>query len=496
MIGASTKDEIRRPGGGDVARSGASKIASFAIGTAGSTVLGFAIVPLLAWTFAPAEIGRFALLQSFIGLSSLVGPAGFDHYYMRMFHGSDDQRKLLSRCFVSSMAFAIGVMALLAASSVLSDGGGFLGRVFSTDDQVTLQLIIACVAAGVLIRYWSIIPRMEGRGFVYSMGQTIPRLVLVVMLIFSAVLGHVTFEFLVVSVLASQCVMLIGLWPFVRSSFSRSGLRLFSAPSLPGIANYTFPIMVSTVVVWVMSFFDRTLLRLFSTFDELALYSIAASIAAAAGVLQSLFSTLWTPTIYEVVATDEERGKRLTRLGIEAVYLIVGAVFCLAGLFAPLTRLVVPSQFNDVSYLVPACLSLPLLYVLGECTVTGAYVVKRTYPLMLASLAAGLTSLLVNALLIEARGAAGAAVAAALSSAVFVVLRTEVSVRTWFRFPRLEMYTGVLIFVGLSSTQALYGREIPTELNAAWLVMGIYITARTIRSSACREVVQNIRTAR
>jgi O-antigen/teichoic acid export membrane protein len=475
------------------AQSTAAKIWSFAVGTAGSTLLGFAVIPLLTWIFAPDEIGRYALLQSFIGLSSLLGPAGFDHYYMRTFHQSDDKRSLLSRCFVSSMAITVGVMVLLTATTLLADGGGFLGHIFSTDDKLTLQLIIFCVAAGVLIRYASLIPRMEGRGFVFSMGQMTPRLVLVIMLVLSFVLHQVTFEFLVLSVLISQVVTLAGLWPFVRGSFSKTVLRPFSAPALPGIVGYTFPIMVTTVIVWVMSFFDRTLLRLLSTFDQLALYSVAASMAAAAGVLQMLFSTLWAPTIFEVVAADDERGKRLTAVGIEMIYLVIGAGFCLAGLLSPLTRLFVPREFDAVSYLVPACLSLPLLYLLGESTVTGAYVVKQTRLLMLAALVAGLTSLGLNSILIEQRGAVGAAVALAISSLVYFVLRTEVSVRTWFRFPRLEMYVGVVSFATLSSLHAVHASDHATAFNIAWITLLAYVVARAVRSTALREAVQNVR---
>lgn len=493
MINAPATES--RPGQleGSVPRSAASKIGSFAVGTVGSAALGFAIVPLIAWMFAPDEIGRYALLQSFVALSSLVGPAGFDHYYMRMFHGSADRRLLLSQCFISSLALTAVAVVLLSTSSILSQGSGPLGHIFSTDDQLTLQMIISCVAAGVLIRYWSIIPRMEGRGFVYSMGQTMPKVVLVSMLVLSGVLGQLTFEFLVLAVFVSQAITLLSLWPFVRSSFSKTGLRPFGVRALPGIGGYTVPIVFGTIIVWVMSFFDRTLLRLLSTFDELALYSVAASIAAAAGVLQMLFSTLWAPAIYEAVTHDEERAKHLTRVGIETVYIVIGAAFCLAGLLSPLVRLVVPGEFAAASYLVPACLSLPLLYVLGECTVIGAYVVQRTLKLMLASLAAGLTSLAVNFWLIEARGATGAAVALVISSTVYFLCRTEVSVRTWFRFPRVEMYLGVLSFAVLSIAHAIHGHQHATELNLAWLVLFTYVLMRASRSTTIRQAARQAR---
>jgi O-antigen/teichoic acid export membrane protein len=496
LISTSSTGALARSAQRTGARSSASKIGSFAIGTAGSTILGFAIVPLLAWMYAPDAIGQFAILQSFIGLSALVGPAGFDHYYIRTFHDSDDPGSLLSRCFASSAIAVFSVMAILTASTVLSDGGGLLGRVFSTTSTPILQLIILNIAAAVLIRYWSVISRMEGRGLLFSAGQTLPRLVLVVMLVLSPVLNRVTFEFLVVAVLASQVVTLAGLWPFMRGSFSPAGLRLFPRGDVPAIARFAIPIVVGTVIVWVMSFFDRTLLSLLSTPDQLALYAIAASIAAAAGVLQSLFSTLWAPAIYEVVAVDDERGKKLTGLAIETVYFVIGATFCLAGLLAPLTRLVVPTEFDDVSHLVPACLSLPLLYVLGECTVTGAYVVKRTHPLMLASLAAGLTSLAVNLVLIETRGATGAAVALAVSAAVYFTLRTEVSVRTWFRFPRIEMYAGVSCCVTLSCLTAIHGKDYAVQLNLAWTALLTYVLVRGARSRAITEAVGSFRAAR
>ena len=76
---------------------------------------------------------------------------------------------------------------------------------------------------------------------------------------------------------------------------------------------------------------DKVLLKELSDFEQLGLYSVAVSFAAAATIFQRIFSTIWAPTIYKWAAANEGLDK-IYKV-IRYILLVVIVLFCLAGLF-------------------------------------------------------------------------------------------------------------------------------------------------------------------
>lgn len=159
---------------------------------------------------------------------------------------------------------------------------------------------------------------------------------------------------------------------------------------------------------------DRIFLRSLSTFEQLAIFSVAISFANAASIIQNIFSTLWAPMVYKI-SNDDEESIKLVNKASQYILLVVVTVFCIAGLFSWLVDFFIPTTYADVKFILLACLGYPLLYTLSETTVVGIGISKKTSYSMLASLLALGINLVLNYVMVPKYGASGAAVSTCLT---------------------------------------------------------------------------------
>ena len=236
---------------------------------------------------------------------------------------------------------------------------------------------------------------------------------------------------------------------------------------------YGAPLILGGAAFWGLTAVDKMFLRNMSSFEELGTYSIAVSFAAAATILQSIFSTVWAPTVYKWASTGRDLGK--VQEVTQYVLLVVLVLFCLAGTFSWMIDFLLPDSYSSVKYIMVSCLGYPLLYTLSETTVVGINVAKKTIYAMVASIIALIINLIGNYLLIPRFGAAGAAVSTSLAFWVFFFLRTEFSIKVWENIPRFRLYLSTLIMVSIASITTLYGSKLGNVLHLAWLVFLIVI---------------------
>ena len=165
---------------------------------------------------------------------------------------------------------------------------------------------------------------------------------------------------------------------------------------------------------------------------------MSVSFAAAASILQAIFSTVWAPIVYKWVSTETNLDKvnKVTKYILAIVILF----FILAGLLSWLISFFLPSNYKEVRWIVVSCLGYPLLYTLSETTVVGIGVTKRSSFSMLASIIAFIINVIGNWLLIPKYGAAGAASSTCFSFFIFFILRTELAIYVWKPIPRKNLY--------------------------------------------------------
>ncbi len=438
------------------------KIAAFALGPIGAAAVGFFTLPLITWFFSQEDVGRVAMLNVAISFSTLFFSLGLDQAYVREFHETKDKPQLLKETATPGL-----VCLLLSLLLLLTLDNHISLYLFGLDSFALSALVAIAVVANFVSRFLSLILRMNERGLAYSASQILPKLLLVVV-----ILGYVAFDatkdivnLLWATVVSASFVCGVYAWN-TRREWLLAIRAKFDFNQLKSLLRYSLPLIFGGLAFWGLTATDKILLKAFSTFEQLGVYSVAVSFAAAATILQSVFSTVWAPAVYKWVAAGEgvEKIHKVSRY----VLLAVVALFCLAGLFSWLVTLVLPDSYAEVQWIVIPCLGYPLLYTLSETTVVGIGITRRSGFAMLAATIAFIFNAVAGWLLIPLYGAAGAAISTCLAFVIFLILRTEFSIHLWQPIPRRLLYSYTILVVTGAVVSCIYGNNFRFGLMLFW----------------------------
>jgi O-antigen/teichoic acid export membrane protein len=440
-------------------------IAAFAIGPIGAAALGLVSLPVITWYFTQEDVGRMSMLQVTIGFAILVYSLGLDQAYVREFHESEDKPLLLKMAVLPGLVLlSITLLIILIDADMLSLW------LFGIPDWCLSLIVAAAVLTSFISRFLSLVLRMNERGFSYSMSQLLPKLVLLTALglyVLMDVHKGLT-NLMLANLMAAVSVCLIYGWN-TRAELVSAVHKQVDVTKLKDMLRFGMPLILGGVAFWGLTATDKIFLRSMSTFEELGLYAVAVSFAGAAIILQSVFSTIWAPTVYKWASTDSglENVHRVSRY----ILAIVVLGFALTGLFSWVFTLILPVQYAGVQWIVLACMGYPLLYTLSETTVVGIGITRRSGFSMLAAVLAFIVNLIGNWLYIPKYGSAGAAVSTCFSFLVFFILRTEFAIYVWKPIKRKLLYSYTIVCVTSAIVFALYGERLGIWMNYYWCVL-------------------------
>ena len=328
-------------------------------------------------------------------------------------------------------------------------------------------LVTLALLASFTSRFLSLVLRMNERGLAYSMSQLLPKLLLVSIIGLYVLFGaDKTLTNLVAAMTVSfVAVTLVFAWN-TREEWSSAIAAPFNLDEVKSMLRFGIPLILGGLAFWGLTALDKVFLRIFSSYEELAVYSVSVSFAAAATIFQSVFSTVWAPTVYKWASSGEglENVEKTTRF----VLAIVVLLFCLAGLFSWVVTYFLPSEYNSMQWIVVSCLGFPLLYTLSETTVVGIGISRRSSFAMLAALVAFSVNCIINWWLVPILGARGAAVGTSVSFFVFFVLRTEFSIYLWRKRARLKIYSYTTLVVFTAAAFTIFGDNYSREFLFLW----------------------------
>lgn len=441
------------------------KITAFALGPIVGAALGFATLPVITWFYSAEDIGRIAMLQVVISLVVMLFSLGLDQAYVREYHEVKNKTVLFKASIIPGLLLLLLLLSIcLLVPALISD------LLFKVDSQLISFLVALCLLCAFISRFLSLILRMQERGLAFSMSQVLPKLLFLVV-----IGGYVCFPLkyslmdLVIAHTASFTMVTVVFAWNTRSEWKWILRETIDRQQLINMLRFGAPLILGGVTSWGMMVSDKLFLRNFSTFDELGIYSVAASFGAVAVIFQSIFSTVWVPTVYKWAAIGVKTDKidQVT----EGVLAVVVVLFAICGLLSWVIPLVLPIKYATVQYLVVACMASPLFYTLSETTAVGLGVSRKSSLSMLASVGAAVVSLIVNYLLVPRYGSAGAAIATAIAFWCFFFFRTELAIMAWRPLARKKLYILTLICLFLAILFAVFGSAYHSFFIFLWAVV-------------------------
>lgn len=441
------------------------KILEFALGPFATAALGLITVPVMAWTFTTADLGRMNLFQVVLSFTLLLSVLGLDQAYVREFHATHDRSRLLKACFAPGLLL-LGLLVL----ATVAFGERLSLWLFGEGNWWFYVLIIICVIANYTSRFLSLILRMQERGVAFSMSQILPKLLQLVLLGLVVVVGLQRSFLTLLWIAVASTVAVLGVYAWNTRQQWRPAVKAYPDPvQTRALFKFGLPLVFSGLAYWGLSATGVLVLRSHSTFNELGIYAVTSSFAGAVAIFQSIFTIVWAPTVYKWA----ENGVDMTRVDDVArrALAVVCGIFTLVGIFSWVADWLLPVQYVSVKYLLLCAIAPGMLYTLSEITCIGIAISRRTMLTVWVTLAALMTNVLLTLWLVPNQGAAGAVIANAIAYLVFFVGRTEASARVWRQFPRCKLYVAIGLALSLAVVTVTLGPDLPFPIALIWLAL-------------------------
>ena len=364
------------------------KVTEFSIGPLGGAILGVVTLPIIAWYFSPEDIGRLTIFTVSISFSLLIFSLGLDQAYVREFHEVKDRPRLLRGVFLPGFFLLITILMLIILLPI-----SISKILFDIESSLLSALLIFGIFISFISRFLSLILRMQERGLAFSMSQLLPKLFFL-----SIILSYLVFNIspifknlLIANIFSLFTVFLIFAFT-TRHEWMQATKSSIDMTKQKQMMSYAIPLIGSGIAFWGLTAMDKFFLRSLSSFTELGIYSVAVTFAGVALVFQSIFSTIWVPTVYKWVAekVDIEKIKNIMDLVTLAIILI----WSIAGIFSWTVAYILPADYENVQHILLLAMAYPLLYSLAESTGVGIGIERKTIFALLATVVA----LVVNAI--------------------------------------------------------------------------------------------------
>lgn len=442
----------------------AKSVAGFALGPVIAAILGFITLPTMAWVFSPKDLGRYNIFTITIGFVVILLCLGLDQAYVREYHETNNPAGLMRVCLRPVLlSTALALALALAFSATVSE------LLFASPDRAYTLLLAAAVVVSVLVRFLSLILRMQERGVAYSLSQIIPKSLVLVSI---AVVGLTELDasFLVLasaSVISLSSILLVYAWN-TRAHWKAPSCNS-QLPPVRRLLRYGVPLTLAGIAYWGLTATSAVSLRVLSSFTELGIYAVTVGAAGIVFTLQSVFSTIWAPIVFRWSANEQAklRVPDVARLG----GFLASGLAAIVGMFSWLVSYILPSDYSTVEYIVVCAVLPPILYGLAEVTGIGVNLERRTGLALFATVVAFVSNVVMSLMLVPYLDAVGAAIANALAFSIYFVVLTEASCRVWLRTSRVRLYVSISATLLLSCVHAATGGELDFSLSWLWIAM-------------------------
>lgn len=417
------------------------RLTGFSIGPLVAAIIGFITVPITTYLLNPADFGKSAMYTMGYSMTSLFIFLGLDQAFVREYNDCKNKNELFWNSLIMPLIFSflIGGIYIVFYKPISL-------LMFDSNEKYIIVVLAMSLPFAVIDRFNLLVLRMEEKAKIYSSFNIINKLLALIVLIpylmfidrsFKGIINATFINLVIVCAIESYYVRHVWKNKFKINKVLLS--RMFK---------YALPLIPATIIGWLLSSMDRIALRQWSNFNEIGIYSAAFKIVAVLAIIQSAFTTFWTPTAFRWYKekVSNERYMKVSNL----LLAIMALLFSFIVLFKDIIIKLLSSDYVTASKSVPFLLFFPIMYTISETTALGISFSRKTSYNILISIVSAALNYIGNYLLVPKFGAMGASISTGISYIVFFWMRTLISRKLWFKFNITLYIQNVVLLVILS----------------------------------------------
>ena len=426
------------------------KFLSFSIGGYINILIGFLIVPITTRMLSPEQYGVSSLIDVIVQILVIATSLSMEQGFVRFFFEEEEENrgKLLYTSLVPF--FILGALAFLLIFIFRKDISIFI--VGKNENLIWICLILA-ILFRTINTFSFLVVRMKQRGSIFSILTVAVKLFeFIFILILFQYFGNDYKTLIFATIFANLMVAIVSIF-FERKVWNLKNLSSLKDCKITKkeLFNFSYPLILTMALNWLFASLDKITIRTFSNLNEVGIYSGAFKIVALLSVIQSGFSTFWTPTALEHYTKNPEDTSFYKKANdyLSLIFFLLGVNILL---FRDVIGILLGKKFYNSIFVMPTLVFMPIMYLLSETTMIGIGFKKKTKYFLYVSVIASISNLIGNLFLVPYLGAKGAAISTGISYIVFFSARTYFSnklINFGFNLKRIYIITFLILLYAL-----------------------------------------------
>lgn len=445
------------------------KFLTYFYGSGIGLFIGLATTMISTRLLTPADFGKASMFTLAITVFMIFIVFGTDQAFVRFFY--EEKEELRGRLLYNTLKLPLA-MLILTLTVILLFQDQLMFFLFGETNFLILIALLIGIFVQFVYRFAVLVIRMQQKGHLFSLMEILNKSLNLGLLLLLFYFMGPTYEILIYSTVFALIILsIIAIAIEKRFWLPSRGNGEIVKHSQRDIFQFSYPLVLTTLITWLFQAFDKIALRQWSDFEELGLYSAAFRIVALLMVVQTTFTTFWTPVCYEHYEKHPEDRAFFAKTS-RIISLIMFALAIVTILFKDLIVLLLGSEFSTAAIIMPFLIFMPMMYTMSETTVIGLNFSKKTKWHIVIAGAACLFNIIGNFILVPLYGASGAAVSTGLAYVLFFILRTHISLKYYYvDYGLKKVYTLLLLVSGFALQNMIWPNEILTYVTGVVLLL-------------------------
>lgn len=431
----------------------------FTIGSLGTKVITFILIPLYTFFLLPKELG---IIDIFIVSLNFVVPlftlSIFDAVFRFTMDREYDSKKIIVNAFIVNF-FGVAILLLLSPLFYYYFNVGTL--FFTMTSIVLLQFFYASLSQYI---------RALGKVKLYVLASLINSVSLLFLNIFFLWYMKLGINGYFISYLLSLLIAFLLLLKF-ENPFKHFQLSIIDVKLIRIMLMYSIPLIPNALMWWIITLSDRYLINIFLGLAANGIYAVASKIPGVITIINSIFFQAW-----QISAIEESENRKVSTFQSNIFNTFSFVTLSSTSLIIVNLKLIISNFVGEdyyISWMIVPFLLLSVVFSgFSSFLGTNYIVTKNTKGILLTTIYGAVGNILLNLVLIPPLGLKGAALSTLFSFVlVFIIRLKEVKKTTMLKVDWLNFYlTLTLIFIQIGVLFLGFDQEYLLNLSLFFII--------------------------
>ena len=427
------------------------KFLSFSIGGYINLIIGFFIIPITTRMLSPEQYGVYSLLNVISQILVILCSLSMEQSFVRFFYEEEEEKRgkllytTLFPFFILGVIFFIFIFLFREKISIFIVG---------KNENIIWIYLIFSVFFRTLNIFSFLVIRMKQRGNLYSLITVLLKVFeFIFILCLYPYFGN-NYKTLIFAMLFSNIITGIISILAELKIWNLKNLKNKCKTTQKELIYFSVPLVLTMGLNWLFGSLDKITIKMFKDLGEVGIYSGAFKIVSLLTIIQSGFTTFWTPTALEHYSKNSEDTQFYKKAND-----YLSLIFFLLGISILISRniagILLGKKFYESIYVMPTLIFIPIMYLISETTMLGIGFKKKSKYFLYVSIIATIANFIGNMILVPYFGARGAAISTVIAYIVFFSSRTYFSIKLinfGFNLKRIYIITFLMLVYAIYLT--------------------------------------------